>query len=357
MNGLLNIFGDAQGLEGLIDPKQIAAAQNNALLNAGLSIMAASAGGQPGTGRAPLAPALLQGLQAGQGAFKSSIEGQVGNVLTGQKIAEAKRQKDILAQRQKLLSNTDPSRLNEAYAASLQSGDLELAKVFADQIKASRQVLKPGERLYEGEKVIAEGAADPEKRRLTGAVGNLALTMFGTSDVGSMSPQQLQAVDAEARRRNLERPPSTIINMPSESERTAGFLVQRLQGGLQSLATASGIDPSAIKPNAPGELVQRLTGSETLKNMAIPAQRQVIEAAQLEVLDSALTLGTGAAYTREQLEGYRRSYFPQIGDSAQTITDKQKRLNNLLGAARIKSGKATPTDIGLPAGVTVERVK
>ena len=110
MNGLLNIFGDAQGLEGLIDPTQIAAAQNNALLNAGLSIMAASAGGQPGTGRARLAPALLQGLQAGQQSFQSGIQGQVNNQLLSQRIAEAKRlQLNRAGQMQAIKDATGPN--------------------------------------------------------------------------------------------------------------------------------------------------------------------------------------------------------------------------------------------------------
>jgi hypothetical protein len=355
---LLDIFGNADGLKGLLSDEQLQGARSNAMLQAGLNIMAASQGGQPGSGRAALFPALLQGLQSGQQAFKGDIENKVGNLLTAQKVAESKRQQAITAKRQQILANADPTKLSQAFAAALQSGDIELAKTLGDQIKASRQVLKPGEMLYEGNEVIAQGAPDPEKiPRYTGAYGNLALSMFGTNRIDQLDPNQRATLDKEAQRRQLERPPSTVINMPSESERTAGFLTQRLDMGLKSLAGAVGADPKAAKPNMASEIVGKLTGSAAAKNMMNDAQRQVVEAAQLEVLDSALTLGTGAAYTREQLEAYRNTYFPQIGDTPEVVKDKQKRLQNLLGAARIKSGRATPTDFGLPSGVTVEKVK
>ncbi len=56
-----------------------------------------------------------------------------------------------------------------------------------------------------------------------------------------------------------------------------------------------------------------------------------------------MTLGTGAAYTREQLDNYRKSYFPQLNDKPGTIKDKQQRLKSLLDSAMIKSGRAAPT--------------
>jgi hypothetical protein len=65
-----------------------------------------------------------------------------------------------------------------------------------------------------------------------------------------------------------------------------------------------------------------------------------VEAAQLDMLDAALTLGTGAAYTREQLEGYRQAYFPAYGDEPGTVADKQARLKNVISAANIAAGKA-----------------
>jgi hypothetical protein len=135
---------------------------------------------------------------------------------------------------------------------------------------------------------------------------------------------------------------ATSINMPSESERTAGFLTNRVVNSLNQLQTVVGATPTAASPKFSAEAIKFLTGSEYLKNLANPEARQRVEAAQLEILDAALTLGTGAAYTREQLENYRRSYFPMLGDKPETIKDKQQRLKSLLDSAMIKSGRAAP---------------
>jgi hypothetical protein len=133
------------------------------------------------------------------------------------------------------------------------------------------------------------------------------------------------------------------INLPSESERTAGFLTTRLQGALTQLQSVTGQTPSAASPNIGAETVRLLTGSDYLKNLVNPESRQQVEAAQLEMLDAALTLGTGAAYTKDQLQNYQKSYFPQLGDKQKTIEDKAKRLQQLLQAAQIKAGRAAPT--------------
>lgn len=121
----------------------------------------------------------------------------------------------------------------------------------------------------------------------------------------------------------------------TEAEKTAAFLATRVAGGLQTLAQFRDTGP---------EIDATIAGwfGDTARNAFNSEERQRIEAAQLDVLDAALTLGTGAAYTKEQLEGYRRSYFPQLFDSPATIADKRRRLGLALEAARVKSGAAAP---------------
>jgi hypothetical protein len=130
----------------------------------------------------------------------------------------------------------------------------------------------------------------------------------------------------------------------TEGERTAGFLSTRLNNSLNQLKTVTGEKPSAASPNVKAEAIRFFTRSDYLKNLANPEARQQVEAAQYDILDSALTLGTGAAYTREQLESYRQSYFPQLGDKPKTVADKAKRLEGLLDAAYQKAGRAAPKE-------------
>jgi hypothetical protein len=144
---------------------------------------------------------------------------------------------------------------------------------------------------------------------------------------------------------------STSINMPGEGERKSAVLANRMNFSVAQMNEAIGKDPKAAMPNTAAEAARFFTRSDFLANKLTPEQRQVVETAQLDVLDSALTLGTGAAYTREQLDSYRRSYFPQLGDEPKTVQMKQKRLENLLRSAEIASGRAAssiPTKIPQP---------
>jgi hypothetical protein len=138
--------------------------------------------------------------------------------------------------------------------------------------------------------------------------------------------------------------PTTNINMPTESERTAGYLTTRLKNSLGQLQTAVGETPSAASPNFRAEVVKYVTNSNYLKNLANPEARQRVEAAELDILDAALTLATGAAYTREQLESTRATYFPVLGDKPKTVRDKANRLDQLLrDAAMTKAGRSAPS--------------
>lgn len=131
----------------------------------------------------------------------------------------------------------------------------------------------------------------------------------------------------------------------TEGERKAATLLKRLEGSQAQLSTALGEDAGAAKPGLIASGL-RAAGQEILANGATPQARQRVEAAQLDILDAALTLGTGAAYTKEQLEGYRKSYFPQINDDKKTIADKQVRLRNVIDAAKIAAGRAGPQSGG-----------
>jgi hypothetical protein len=123
----------------------------------------------------------------------------------------------------------------------------------------------------------------------------------------------------------------------TEGERKAATLLQRLQFSESQLTQALVDDPNAAKPGVFTSALDVL--STPAANTLTSEDRQRVESAQLDILDAALTLGTGAAYTKEQLEGYRRAYFPQIGDKPKQIEDKKARLENIISAAKIAAGK------------------
>jgi hypothetical protein len=140
-------------------------------------------------------------------------------------------------------------------------------------------------------------------------------------------------------------PPQPKPVEPTEGERTAGFLTTRLKDALATIERVGKEAPEAMRPTFGAEAVRGIFGETAANTMTSPA-RQQIEAAQIDALDAALTLGTGAAYTREQLDGYRKSYFPQLGDSDATVKDKERRREILFRSATIKAGRAAPKPSG-----------
>ena len=135
--------------------------------------------------------------------------------------------------------------------------------------------------------------------------------------------------------------------MPSEDERKAAGYALRIQQGLDTISGITTETPSAAKqgPIQYGVGKVPLVGNMA-SNVITPEARQRVEAAQLDMLDAALTLNTGAAYTKEQLQGLTKSYFPQIGDGPETIKEKKRRLDDLIQTARIRAGRALPQSSG-----------
>jgi len=135
----------------------------------------------------------------------------------------------------------------------------------------------------------------------------------------------------------------TTINVgaTTEGERKTGTLANRLDYAMSQIEDVLKKSPEASSPEMLPTLLSG-AGLEMLANMTNSPQRRAIEAAQRDMLDAALTLGTGSAYTKEQLEGYRTSYFPQIGDDAALIQYKASRLQNVIDTAYDAAGMGRP---------------
>jgi hypothetical protein len=124
----------------------------------------------------------------------------------------------------------------------------------------------------------------------------------------------------------------------TEGERKAGMLYGRLLNSEAQLREALDESPDAAIPGVFESGVSSV--SPTLGNTVTSAQRQRVEAAQLDIIEAALTLSTGAAYTPVQLEIQRKAHFPQIGDDPPTIEDKKARLKTLVNLAEMAAGRA-----------------
>jgi hypothetical protein len=157
---------------------------------------------------------------------------------------------------------------------------------------------------------------------------------------GSLMPQKGGPADPYRPGGELDPNKPVKDGKAQESERTAAYLTSNMLTNVNLLNDAVKADPSAVAPTL-GQEFAGLFG-QTARNFATPAQRQAAYNAQRLIVDSALTLGTGAAYTSEQIDAYTRGFFPQVGDSPEAIASKRKALRGALLAARIKAGNEAP---------------
>ena len=414
----LTPFGTAPKFyEGLLGAEDTAALQKRAqiqgLLGAGLALaQGMSRSGAPRSALQNILGSVAGGFQAAGGAY----EGGLKNFQTQQQIQQAKmaQEQAKMTQEQAIALRTDVEAVmrtpevanNPSLVALLRADPKEGLKwinenMAVSQAYAPQQISAP--RLDGAEKILpeVETVAPLDKRgmlnqaldRLEGKTGegsrkerelilkrleNLdkqeekerKLTDFTNEDIRvanylfpdrdpykPLTGEQNKQVSNELQRLKNERARSgaTTINMPSESERTAGYLTTRLQNSLQQYQQVLGENPNAALPNLRAEIVKGVSRSEYLKNLVNPESRQRVEAAQLDMLDAALTMATGAAYTREQLESTRSTYFPSLGDKPGTIKDKAVRLDKLLKeAAMTKAGRAAPAP--LPSGSSLMNI-
>jgi hypothetical protein len=372
MAGLLDIFGtsgaDTMGLLGM-SPTDIARNRDDAQAQA-LYALAGRLFQGGNTGQS-----IAEGLQAGQKAYRGgmqeTLQGQLQNVQLQDMIRKRQQEQAALmrqqAVEQQIAKGYIPAQAGRAAQMVEEEGRYigETPAVEAQPARFDLQSLAPAlSATPEGRKALsellasqkamggettslAEGAKLVRTNPITGAVEVVA------EGAPKREPVQSDIAKYEFAKKNdgykgsftqflldEARAKATSINLPSEGERKAATLASRLNFSVGQMNQAIGADPKAAMPNTAAEIARFVSRSDFLPNKINTEQRQIVEAAQEDVLDAALTLGTGAAYSREQLAGYKKSYFPQIGDSNATVKAKQERLTNLLKSAEVASGRA-----------------
>ena len=153
---------------------------------------------------------------------------------------------------------------------------------------------------------------------------------------------QLDALEASVR----SRVPGGLA---TQDERQTAFNYLRMLGSKASRDFAVAKDKKAGEAPLLPELVERLPLGDIASNYMVSPERQRVVANNLDMLDAALWLSTGAAYNKEQLRNISRSYFAQPGDKPETIADKDARLNNLIVNARVRASMGLMTPGGQAA--------
>ncbi len=393
MAGLLDIFGtggsSTMGLLGM-SPADIQSNRDDAQAQALYALAGRLfAGGNTGQ-------SIAEGLQLGQRAYKGgmqeTLQNQLQNVQLADMIRKRKLEQQALAEQQRIQgviqgAVTKPQEIygedimGQQVGEGMTAGGFDLQKAMpqlmsspegrkalTELIASQKSMAGETTSLAEGAKLIrvnpitgkVETVAQGAQKKETVTVGNSVLdkntmkVLYTAPDAPAASIKEFQDFmklnPAEQKAYLLlqeQKRPSTSIIMPSEGERKAAVLASRLNFSVGQMNEAIGADPKAAMPNTAAEVARFVSRTDFLPNKINTAQRQIVETAQLDILDAALTLGTGAAYTREQLESYRRAYFPQLEDNPATVKSKQDRLINLLKSAELGAGRAAK-DITVP---------
>jgi hypothetical protein len=347
---------DTNPLAQLLGQEQYGQARNEALnmgaLNAIAQLLSMSgAQARPvGTGQA-----IGQALLGGYSGYQGSMDKTLNDLLKTTQISELVRKQQESAQLKKLMASaatpqytTTPAVIPQGQTMLDDQGVPTLGTTPEQKALTgfSYDVSKVAPALYAmGKPELVKSIAEAQKSidgkgELTGEYGNVALGLYGTTDVSKLPQGAFQEISNAIATQNKAK--ATTVNMPSEGERKSAVLTTILDANIAQLQAAVGKDPSAVKPNVAASVVKGITGSEYLSRGLTPDQRQIVEATQLDILDAALTLRTGAAYTREQLLAYREAYFPQLNDKPEQVKAKQQRLATLLDAAYVASGRAAP---------------
>lgn len=123
-------------------------------------------------------------------------------------------------------------------------------------------------------------------------------------------------------------------------EQQSFVLATRIGGGIDDLNDIfKSVPSSANSPNLGEAILYNNFGPNSVVTRGLTDDgRKLVEDVQMDILDALLTMGTGAAYNAEQLEGQRAAYFPQFNDSDLAIQIKRKRLSRLFDAAKRRAG-------------------
>jgi hypothetical protein len=305
-----------------MSPAEQQTARRNALLQMGLGMVAASNNG------AGFGEAAAFGLGKAQNNLTGALQRGYENARENRQEQRQKEQDERAMAQQEVMNNRWASEMNYRQEQDRIQNEMTQkrydAAIAQDERGESWARLKYEQDQNQFEQVMRlREQADKRQADLLGA-GAVPSGYRRTAD-GNLEPVKGGPAD-----------PSNKTGNYQEAERTAAFLGTRVADGLRTLKT---ISTDAQTPGL-GEKALQYVGWDTAANIVRSEDRQKASAAQRDILDAGLTLATGAAYTKEQIEAMRESYFPQIGDTDAVKADKAQRLQMLLDAAKVKAGRA-----------------
>jgi len=415
MAGLLDIFGtsgaDTMGLLGM-SPEDVQKNRDDAQAQA----LYALAGRlfQGGRGGASIVEGLQQGQQAYRQAMQGSLQQQLQNAQVQDMLRKRQQEQLALAEQRRIQNvlgqgvtpevQARPSQeimedgrfIGDSAAIQARPAGFDIGRI-APQLMAtpegrkaltdliSTQKAMGGEtfKLGEGEKQyqrnpltgeVTEVATGAPRRRDTVTVGNTVLdkntmeVLYTAPDAPAGSIKEFQDFSklnpqeqAAYLKLQDQKRPVTNVNVSTEGERKASLFQEQMKAASGTIASLGPVDMSNLTNQA------AFKGAGGMANIVVDPKIQQYKQAADQWSESYLRVKTGAAATPAEVELNNRTFFPALGDSAETVKLKERMrrkaeqdLGIMAGRAEIKGSKTNPEetiDLGLsiPAGVTVRK--
>jgi hypothetical protein len=357
---LSQLFGGQPDYSQFMSPQQSEQSQNNALTSAGLSAAIALLGASGQTNRpVSTGQALGSALSAGLGGYQSSFDNQLRQILAQGQLSDLQDKRVLREQTIK------ESRLKEAQAQQLANalaiedpqqkidalraiGRFDLVKELAQGQTAIRQsgLLRPvGEAEAPSPFAPYLTSQSPEVRiqaqqfdqgfktgRITEDQVDRLTPALATMQAGFNQQQESRAD------RLLQRDIAAGVRAdklaegkkPTESEQKAYGFAQRMElsdqliTNLENKVLTEGKDATALYPTATSQAASKvpLIGDYLRTQVTSPIQQQYRQA-QENWVRANLRKESGAVIGSDEMADEIRTYFPQPGESAEVIQQKQ----------------------------------
>lgn len=311
-----------------IDPAYAKQLQNNAILKLGLGMVAA--GRQPG---ASVGSALAAGLGGASNDLNGALQTAYRNALLAKQDKRATdAEQRAISEQQRQIENDRTNREFRVSESERAQGNFQTQQQRLEEQQKAEAEYRKQQLGLEGQRLQA--TLDAAKIRAGDAPNGYFWTGDPRRPLGFIPGGPADPSVSNSRN----------AGVPTEDERKAAGIAVRMENALNTITDISKKAPGSVTPNVSAAAASKLPviGS-VLENTLNSQDRQRVEAAQRDALDAALTLATGAAYTKQQFEDLKKSYFPQIGDDPKTIEEKRARLDAIIQTARIRAGRAAPT--------------
>jgi hypothetical protein len=223
--------------------------------------------------------------------------------------------------------------------------------------------LTPGAKRMRGDQTVAENVVPTEApKRRTGQFGNRLVDMdtgetireFPQEGAETWSPltrdmaESLGLNPTGSYQQNSKGQIQTITqpkqDAPTETQAKFGYNARRVAGSLAKVNEVLAKDPGAssswaLETFSEGPIASR-TGMDVLARNKVNPNAQIVRNNMVDAIDAVITLGTGAAYTKEQLEAARATYMPRPGEPADVKQDKFRKLLEVYDQAKTNARTA-----------------